>query len=146
MWLCEYVSKLKGIGKQGEVKLNEMNIHNISGLQSYVWSYELPKLPIRGLGQIYEHVLEALPRKPMTSIKYHSIAKKPYLSRYGERWLEKLNSSSSMSKFCCITDMIQYMMKESEKLMKGYVHEDDFFIVHDALVFMKAKEMIKWMK
>ena len=38
-----------------------MKIHTIYGLQRYVWSYELPKLPIRGLGQIYEHVLEALP-------------------------------------------------------------------------------------
>ena len=30
--------------------------------------------------------------------------------------------------------------------MKGYVHEDDFFIVHDALVLMTAKEKIQWMK
>ena len=30
--------------------------------------------------------------------------------------------------------------------MKGSVHEDNFFIVHDALVLMKAKETIKWMR
>ena len=30
--------------------------------------------------------------------------------------------------------------------MKGSFREDDFFIVHDALVLMTAKEMIKWMK
>ena len=51
-----------------------------------------------------------------------------------------------MSKFFCITDLIRFMTKESEKLMKGSVHEDDFFIVHDTLVFMTAKETIKWMK
>ena len=39
-----------------------------------------------------------------------------------------------MSKFCCITDLIWFMMKEAENLMKVYVHEDDLFIVHDALV------------
>ena len=38
------------------------------------------------------------------------------------------------------------MMKEAEKLMKGYVHEDDFSIFHDALVLMTVKETIKWMK
>ena len=38
------------------------------------------------------------------------------------------------------------MMKEAENLMKGSVHEDDLFIVHDALVLMKAKETIEWMK
>ena len=30
--------------------------------------------------------------------------------------------------------------------MKGSVHEDDFFIVHDVLVLMTAKEKIAWMK
>ena len=38
------------------------------------------------------------------------------------------------------------MMKEAEKLMKGYVHEDDLFIFHDDLVLMTVKEMITWMK
>ena len=38
------------------------------------------------------------------------------------------------------------MMKEAENLMKGSIHEDDFFIVHDALVLMTAKETIQWMK
>ena len=51
-----------------------------------------------------------------------------------------------MSKFCCINDLIRFMMKEAEKLMKGSIHEEDFFIVHDALVLMTAKETIEWMK
>ena len=38
------------------------------------------------------------------------------------------------------------MTKEADNLTKGSVHEDDFFIVHDALVLMTAKETIKWMK
>ena len=36
IWLCESVGKLKGIGKQGEVKMNEINIHTIADLQRYV--------------------------------------------------------------------------------------------------------------
>ena len=51
-----------------------------------------------------------------------------------------------MSKFCCITDLIRFMIKEAEKLMKGNVHEDDVFIVFDALVLTTSKETIKWMK
>ena len=51
-----------------------------------------------------------------------------------------------MSKFCCITDLIRFMMKEAEILMKGSVHKDNFFIVHDALVLLTAKETIEWMK
>ena len=50
IWLCEYVGKLKGIGKQGEVKMNEIDVHTITDFQRYVKSYGLPKLSIRGLG------------------------------------------------------------------------------------------------
>ena len=103
-------------------------------------------MPIRGVGKIYKHARVALPRKPAPSVKDHRKSRNPYLSKYGERWVEKLKSSSSMSKFCCITDLIRFMMKEAENLMKGSVHEDDFFKVHDALVFMKSKETIHWMK
>ena len=77
IWLCESVIKLKEIGKQGEVKMNEINIHTIAGLQRYVRSYGFPKLPIRGLGQIYEHGLVALPSKPTPPIKDHRKAKNP---------------------------------------------------------------------
>ena len=38
------------------------------------------------------------------------------------------------------------MMQEAEKLMKGSMHEDNFLIVHNFLVLIKAKETIKWMK
>ena len=44
IWLCESVGKLKGIGKQGEVRMNEINVHTIVNFQRYVRSYGLPKL------------------------------------------------------------------------------------------------------
>ena len=50
IWLCESVGKLKGIGKQVEVKIYETNVHTIADLQRYVQSYGLPKLSISGLG------------------------------------------------------------------------------------------------
>ena len=75
--LCESIGKLKGIGKQGEVKMNEINIHTIADLQRYVRSYGLPNLTIRGLVRIYEHGLVAIPGKPTPSIKNHRKAKIP---------------------------------------------------------------------
>ena len=51
-----------------------------------------------------------------------------------------------MSKFCCITDLIWFMMKEAEKPTKGFVRDEDLFIVHDALVLMTLKETITWIK
>ena len=60
--------------------------------------------------------------------------------------MDKLKSSTAMSKFYYITDLISFMMNEAEKLMKGPVHEDYFYIFHDVLVLMAAKEKISWMK
>ena len=59
--------------------------------------------------------------------------------------MDKLKSSTAMSKLCCITNLISFMMNEAEKLMKWSVHKDDFFIVHDALVLITAKETINLM-
>ena len=36
-------------------------------------------------------------------------------------------------------------MNETEKLMKGSVHEEYLFIVHDDLLLMTAQEKINWM-
>ena len=126
--------------------MHEINVHTIANFQRYVRSYGLPKPSICGLGEIYERALVALPGKPEPSVKDHRKARNPYYSRYEDRWVEKLKSSSSMSKFCCITDLIQFMMKEVENLMKESIYEDHFFIVHDALVLMTEKETIKWTK
>ena len=85
IWLCESVGKLKGIGRQGEVKMNDITVHTIADLQRYVRSYGLPKLSICGLVQVYNHALVALPGKPMPSVKYHRKEKKILISQYMER-------------------------------------------------------------
>ena len=36
IWICESVGKLKGIGNQEEVKLNEINVHTIANFQTYI--------------------------------------------------------------------------------------------------------------
>ena len=66
--------------------MNDINIHTISDLQRYVPSYGLPKLPICGLGRIYEHGLVALLGKLTPSIKYHRKEKIPIyrdMEKYG---------------------------------------------------------------
>ena len=88
---------------------------------------------------MYYIALQALPGNPPYYFKDHRKAKNSYPSRYGERWVDKLKSSTAMSKFCCISDLIRFMINEAEKLMKGSVHEDDLFIFRNALVLITAK-------
>ena len=126
--------------------MNELSIHTIAYLQLHVYHHDIPKVPIRGFVRIYDIDLQAIPGNSPSSFKDHRKAKNPYNLRYGEGWVDKLKSSTAMSKFYCIADLIRFMMNEAEKLMKGSVHEDDFYIVHNALVLMTAKETINWMK
>ena len=126
--------------------MNELSIHTIADLQLHVHHCGTSKVPIRGFGQIYYIALQYLPGNPPYYFKDHRKAKNPHISRYGEIWVDKLKSSTAMSKFCCITDPIRFMMNEAEKQTKGLVHEVDFFTVHNDLVLMTAKEKIKWMR
>ena len=146
VWLCESVGKLKVVGHQAKEKMNELSIHTIADLQLHVHHHGIPKVLIRGFGRIYDIAIQDLPGKPSSSLKDHKKAKNPYLSSYGERWVNKLKSSTSMSKFYCIANLIRLMMNEADNLIKGSMHEDNFFIVHDALVLMTAKEKINWMR
>ena len=90
-------------------------------------SYGLPRVKIHGLVAIYENTLQELPGKPTPLVKDHRNLKNPYLSRYVETLVEKLNNYSFMSQCCCISDLIIFMIKEWDKIMNGSVHED-FYI------------------
>ena len=126
--------------------MNELSIYTIADLQLHVHHRGIPKVPIRGFGRIYDIALQALPGNPPSYFKDHRKAKNSYILRHGERWVDKLKSSTAISKLCCIADLICFMMNESEKLTKVSVHKEDFFIVQNALVLMAKKETINWMR
>ena len=96
MWICESIGSLKGVGQQEKAKMNELSIHRVSYIQIHVHHHGIPKMPIQSFGKIYDISLRDLPGKPPPSFKYHRKAKNTYLSRYGQRWVEKLKSSTAM--------------------------------------------------
>ena len=91
--------------------MNELIIHTIADLQLLVRHHG--KVPIQGFNQIYDMSLQALPGNHISFFKDHRKAKNPYLSRYGEIWVDKLKSSTEMSKFYCIANLIFFMMNEA---------------------------------
>ena len=88
MWLCESIGKLKGVGQLVKAKMNELSIHTIANLQLHVHHHGIQKVTIRRFGRIYDIALQALPGNPPSSFKDYRKAKNPYLSRYGEIWVE----------------------------------------------------------
>jgi len=69
----------------------------------------------------------------------HRRAANPYLARYGEAdWRTKVEASTSMGKFKCVTEMIDHMVAETKRV--GCTH-----FYHDALALMTAKSTVLWM-
>ena len=64
--------------------MDETNIHTIAYFQRYILSFRLPKLPIWGFRQIYDHGLEDPPEISKPSIKDHRKSK-IYIYRDMER-------------------------------------------------------------
>ena len=76
----------------------------------------------------------------------HRTASNPYLSKYGEGWETKFKESAAMSKFRVISDYIDHIFQESEKIMHGTKHEKDWMVYHDALSLMTSKESKDYMR
>ena len=106
VWICESVGKLKGVGQLAKAKTNKLSIHTISDLQLHVHRHGIPKVLIRGFDIFYDIALQYLPENPPSSLKEHRKAKNTYISRYGDRYVDKLKYYTAMLKFCCITDLI----------------------------------------
>ena len=79
VWHYKSVGKLKGVGQQGQAKMNELSIHTISDLQLHVHHHGIPKVRIRGFGRIYDIALKYIPGNPPPSFKDHRKAKNPFL-------------------------------------------------------------------
>ena len=50
-----------------------------------------------------------------------------------------------MSAYVLIADMIEFMVAESQRVMRGTYHEDDCFFYHHVLSLMTATATIDWM-
>ena len=75
----------------------------------------------------------------------HRKAVNPYLSKFGDDWMQKLKSSPTFSSSVVISDYVEHIMRESARIMQGTKHQDDWCIYHDALTLMTAKENKEWM-
>ena len=73
-------------------------------------------------------------------------ADNPYKARYGDRWKEVIKNVTSMRKYVCVTDMVQFMHDETAKIFKGTPYEDTYLFYHGVLSTMTDKDCIKWME
>ncbi|CAB9515795.1 hypothetical protein SEMRO_739_G195380.1 [Seminavis robusta] len=81
-----------------------------------------------------------------TSSTDHRKAANPYQSRWGDE--ERLEGSSGMSRYVCVTTMVEHIFEETKEHMQEIHGEDcdDWWVYHDALSLMTATTTRAWME
>jgi hypothetical protein len=63
-----------------------------------------------------------------------------------EEWEARIKKSVTLLAYISIANMIEFMVVESQRVMHGTYHEDDWFFYHDALFLMTARSTIESMQ
>eukprot|EP00957_Ditylum_brightwellii_P136102 10379774-Ditylum_brightwellii.AAC.1 len=74
------------------------------------------------------------------------MASKPYMSKYGNDWEERLKNSSRMKKLVNIRDLVWHMYKHTKNDFKDSEYEENFYFYHDAFSLMTAVENLDWVR
>ena len=70
----------------------------------------------------------------------------PYKAKFGDEWLNAIDESVGLSPYVCVTDLIDHIIKESQKIMNGTMYEKNWYFYHDALSLMTANQAREWME
>ena len=143
------LDKLKGIGKTTMKKLNECGIRFIIDLRK-IEENEAEKISKESgisLKRVIDYI--AMAKTSLTTNRPgaidHRKAPNPYQSRYSNEWREKIETSTFLSPFVCITKMITHIVNSTKAAFQGTTHESTCLFYHDALSLMTAKRTRKWM-
>ena len=124
--------------------MKEHNIQTIGQLKRLTVA-ELP--PIRGISALHKAAqTRSLPGSHANKLVDHRKADNPYQSLYGEQWEQHINKCAALSPFRPISDLVDFIAEESNRLMMESVHEKDWFFYHDALSLLTSKECTQYMK
>jgi len=76
----------------------------------------------------------------------HLTAPNPYASLYPNTWEKEIDADLRRSGKVCVTELVEHIITESEKVMKDTVHEHDWCFFHDALKQMTDQRCMDWME
>ncbi len=136
------VKQLKEVGKKTAELLESIDIKTVGDFKSLKSSTDINKLPykltISKLTKFCIEARQAMDKDAPVGID-HWLSANPYLSKSEAEWEKHLKTAATFSHSACITDYIDHMMVESERIMKGTIHENTWMVYLNALALMTAK-------
>ena len=147
VYASECVKRLSKCGEATRKKLEKVGIKIVRDLQNVPDpnTFSLPQgLSKKTFEVIWQKAQEASTEDLPPPID-HRKALNPYESKFGEGWLSYLKKSPTFSSSIVITDYMEHIMSESQKIMHNTKYQDDWVVYHDALTLMTAKENKDWL-
>ena len=148
LYFNDLVKRIKGVGKNTEKQLMLVGIHTLGELSvmtdeklKKISSIKLPRL-IR----LHDTVKESLFLEDRPKDINYLIAANPYQARYEKDWETEMEKSTSLSRYVCVTKVIDHVYEESGKVFIGTTHEEDWLFYQDTLSLMTTRESIEYMK
>jgi len=145
------VSNIKGVGKKTKELLEEVGIKTVGDVKRIESPTEMEKMllqkkiSLQRLTKYWTEAIQAEDKDAPIDID-HRLSPNPYKSKFGdEYWEENLQKSTTFCHSAYICNYVEHMMVESEKVMKGTIHEKTWMVYHDALAIMTAKSTKEWM-
>lgn len=136
--------KLKEILQKGDnkvISLQEIKHLRQNNEESYLRLRALPHMPINDLIEQAMMLLEE-----DVPIEDFWLAPNLYKAKYGNKWELLIKQTINMSAYCCITNLVEWIIELCKKMFEGTSHENNWFFYHDALSQLTAKDTVEWMK
>ena len=129
-WADDDIEFLPRVGKPGSLThtlLLEAGINTIGDLAQLA-DANLP--PIRNIKGLHTAARHAQPGScPNPAGTDHRNASNPYESKFGESWEEEIRKSAALKPFRPISDLVEFMVEEEERVMANTAHEGDWFFI-----------------
>ena len=154
LWMEDSLIFLKGVGEKKREKLHDAGLKTLKDICNLT-SNDLKKIQEKtriGLKSLLTYQVEAMTATSGTSpfpktFDWVTGNDNPYEARYGENWREEMKkySRSGLTRFKCVTDLVEHMDRETKKCFKDTPFADTYYWSHDALSQMCDKRCTDWM-
>ena len=67
----------------------------------------------------------------------------PYLSLYGDEWLNKIKSTTAFAHTCSIRDLVLHIVSETKRAFQNTEYSNNWYFYHNALTQMNNPETIR---
>jgi hypothetical protein len=148
------LDRLKGVGERKRERLEKAGIFKLKDLcglddDSLKKIQESSRISVKFLKTYQEEAENATDGKSSFPKNFDWVMgnSNPYETRYGSKWRTEIKkvSRSGLTRFKCVTDLVEHIDQETAKCFAGTPYAKNYYWSHNALNQMCDKRCTAWM-